>query len=172
MGSGSYALILFLGVIIVLVDGQLILRTSAGYLSDAYADPHRARQVSGLTTVLFHLVMLGVVLLVAATGVSTDAGIAPILFRIGVLLLLTAIAHGVTMAILSRMRQQQLDSQVLESQVNAANAASSARRGIRRRPGRGRPLPDGPPSQVGEAAATGDIGQRSGPTERPQAEQA
>jgi len=111
-------LILLIGVIIVVVDGQLILRTSPGYLAEVYDSPRQARQVSALVAVLFHLVMLGLVALVASLGMSPDAGIQAVLARVGVLLILTAIGHGVTMSVLSRLRQQQLDTQIAETQVD------------------------------------------------------
>jgi hypothetical protein len=104
-------------VVIVLIDGQLILRTSPGYLAEVYDEPKRARQVAGLVAVLFHLVMLGVVALVASMALSPDAGVRDVLARVGIILILTAVGHAVTMAVLSRLRQQQLDTQIAESQV-------------------------------------------------------
>jgi hypothetical protein len=118
MGNGLYISILIIGVVIVLVDGQLILRTSPGYLGGVYDNPKRARQVAGLVTVLFHLVMLGVVALVASLALSPDAGIRSVLARVGVILILTAVGHGVTMAVLSRLRQQQLDTEFVETQID------------------------------------------------------
>ena len=117
MANGTYLAILLIGVVIVMVDGQLILRTGPGYLAEVYPDPKRARQVAVLVTVLFHLVMLGVVALVASIALSPDAGIRAVLARVGITLILTAIGHAVTIAVLSRLRQQELDTQVLESQV-------------------------------------------------------
>jgi Na+/proline symporter len=117
MGNGTYLLILLIGVLIVVIDGQLILRSSPGYLAEVYGEPKRARQVSALVTVLFHLVMLGVVALVTSVGMSPDAGIRSVLARIGVLLILTAVGHGVAMTVLSRLRQQELDTQIAETQV-------------------------------------------------------
>lgn len=118
MGNGPYISILIIGVVIVLIDGQLILRTGPGYLAEVYDQPHRARQVAGLVTVLFHLVMLGVVALVASLALSPDAGIRSVLARVGVILILTAAGHGVVMAVLSRLRQQQLETEIAETQID------------------------------------------------------
>jgi hypothetical protein len=117
MGNGTYLLILLIGVLIVVIDGQLILRSSPGYLAEVYDEPKRARQVSALVTVLFHLVMLGVVALVTSVGMSPDAGVRSVLARVGVLLILTAVGHGVAMTVLSRLRQQELDTQIAEVQA-------------------------------------------------------
>ena len=117
VGDGAYLLILIVGVVIVLVDGQLILRGAPGYLAEVYRSPKEARQVSGMVAVLFHLVMLGVVALVTSMWIAPDADIRSVLARVGIILLLTAIGHGITMAVLSRLRQQQLDTQIMESQV-------------------------------------------------------
>jgi hypothetical protein len=100
----------------VAIDGHLVFRGSVGYLGEVYR-PGRARQVATLATVLFHLVMLGAVALVASVGLDPNAGIQPLLARIGVLLLLTALAHGVTMAVLSRLREQQLSTLIAETQI-------------------------------------------------------
>jgi protein-S-isoprenylcysteine O-methyltransferase Ste14 len=117
VGDGPYISILVIGVVIVLVDGQLILRNSPGYLAAVYNEPKRARQVAALVTVLFHLVMLGVVALVSSIALSPDAGLRSVLARTGMILILTAVGHGVTIGVLSRLRQQQLDTDVLEDQI-------------------------------------------------------
>jgi hypothetical protein len=116
MGSAEPLLILLLGVLIVAIDGHLVFRGSVGYLAEVYR-PGRARQVATLATVLFHLVMLGAVALVASVDLDPNAGIQPLLARIGVLLLFTALAHGVTMAVLSRLREQQLSTLIAETQI-------------------------------------------------------
>jgi hypothetical protein len=111
-------LILLVGVVIVVIDGQLIYRGALGYLTEVYEEPRQARQVAGMVTVLFHLIMLGLVALVTSIGLSLDAGIRSVLARVGVMLVLTALGHGVTMAVLSRLRQQQLATQIAEAQVS------------------------------------------------------
>jgi hypothetical protein len=130
VGDGAYLLILIVGVVIVLVDGQLILRGAPGYLAEVYHSPKEARQVSGMVAVLFHLIMLGVVALVTSIWIAPDAGIRSVLARVGIILVLTAIGHGITMAVLSRLRQQQLDTQIMESQVAERGRLHDAPNGI------------------------------------------
>jgi hypothetical protein len=117
VSSTPYLLILLIGVVIVVADGQLILRQSPAYLDEVYQDPAHSRQVAVLVAVLFHLVMLGTALLVASIDLGDDPGPRPIIARTGVLLLLTALGHGATMLLLARMRSQQLNTQVAEARI-------------------------------------------------------
>ena len=108
MNSGAYLLILGIGAIIVAIDGQLIIRKAPSYLDEVYENKKRSRQVTGMVAGLFHLIMLGVVALVSSVSLAPDAGIQSVLARLGVMLLLTAVGHGVTMVVLSRLREQEL----------------------------------------------------------------
>jgi uncharacterized BrkB/YihY/UPF0761 family membrane protein len=120
MSGAAYAVILLVGALVVVVDGRLIARTSPAYLAAAYRDRNRARQVSTLVGLIFHLVMLGVVALTASVGLSPDAGPSAILTRIGVLFILTALGHGGTIAVLSRLRDQQLNTDLAHDSMAAA----------------------------------------------------
>lgn len=117
MNSGAYLLILVIGALVVLVDGQLIMRKAPGYLDEVYDNPRRSRQITSMVVGLFHLIMLGVVALVSSVGLDPDAGTQSVLARIGVLLLLAAIGHGVTLLVLSRLREQELTTQVAEVDI-------------------------------------------------------
>jgi len=125
MGDASYLVVLFLGAVLVLIDGQLIYRGGVGYLGEVYENPKRAHQVAGMVAVLFHMVMFGVVALITSVAFSPDAGIRSVLARMGILLLLTAVGHAITMTLLSRMREQQLSTEVAEAQLDR-NAHTSA----------------------------------------------
>jgi hypothetical protein len=127
MDSSPYLLVLFIGAVIVLLDGQLILRKSPAYLDEVYQNPARSRQLSALVTLLFHLVMLGFVALVASVGLGADPGPRAIIARTGVMLLLTAVGHAATIAILSRLRDQQLSTQIAETQLAESQAAQHER---------------------------------------------
>ncbi|MDT7647876.1 MAG: hypothetical protein QOC75_4876, partial [Pseudonocardiales bacterium] len=56
MLSGPYLVVLFIGAVVVIVDGQLILRNSPTYLAEVYR-AGSARRISMLVGVFFHLVM-------------------------------------------------------------------------------------------------------------------
>jgi protein-S-isoprenylcysteine O-methyltransferase Ste14 len=113
-GFGS-AMVLIIGAAIVVIDGQVLMRHGPAYLAEAYHEPRRARQVAGLVTLFFHLVMLGVVALVAS-GTDDDAGGPGLLRRIGMLLILAALGHAVAVVVLSRLRRQQERSELAEAQ--------------------------------------------------------
>ncbi|MDT7788020.1 MAG: hypothetical protein QOF58_6439, partial [Pseudonocardiales bacterium] len=61
----SYVTFLVLGIVLVVVDGQLIYRSGKGYLKRAAYDDEQAGGMMKLTAVLFHLVVLGLLALVS-----------------------------------------------------------------------------------------------------------
>jgi hypothetical protein len=115
MGSGIYLIILAVGIAIVAVDGQVILRKAPDYLDEVYDDHARSRKVTAMVVALFHLIMLGLVALVSSVGLAADAGIQSVVARVGVLLLLTALGHGITMIVLSRLREEELATKIADS---------------------------------------------------------
>ena len=115
MNSGIYLVILAVGVAVVAIDGQLILRKAPAYLDEVYEDRARSRKVTAMVVALFHLIMLGLVALVSSVGLAADAGIQSVLARIGVMLLLTALGHGITMVVLSRLREEELATKIADA---------------------------------------------------------
>lgn len=104
---------LVLGVLLVVIDGQLIYHSGKGYLKRAY-DEEQAVSMIRLTAVLFHLTVLGLLALVSIIEVETGDPVKNVVVKLGVVLLLLALAHGVTMAILSRIRERQLQQQLAD----------------------------------------------------------
>jgi hypothetical protein len=123
--GGTYLMVLLLGAAMVIADGQLIMRDSPSYLAEAYRDPRKARQVASLVALLFHLVMLGVVLLVTS-GMDPNPTVPAVLRRLGVLLILTALGHAATMVVLSRLREQQTGTELANAQMDATPSAAPA----------------------------------------------
>jgi hypothetical protein len=150
MGNGAYLVVLFLGAIVVVVDGQLILRTGPAYLSEVYR-VQPARKLSLLVTVFFHLVMLGVVALVASVDLGADPGAPVIVRRLGVILLLVAVGHVVAIAGLSRLRHEQQETELVEEQIHHHHDRTS---GGERRADQtdGADGSDGPPRQRSPSA--------------------
>lgn len=146
MGEGPYLLVLCIGAVIVLIDGQLIWRTGPGYLAEVYHDPRQARQVAALVTMLFHLVMFGLVALVASVAFPADAGLPVVLRRVGVLLILTALGHVIALRVLSRLREQQTSTEIAENQIAGARTDGTQHRPRaaeteQAQPGHDRPAP-------------------------------
>jgi hypothetical protein len=112
MDNGSYLMILVIGALIVFAMGQLLMRKAPAYLDEAYEDLAQSRKVAGLVIGFFHLIMLGLVFLTSSLGLSPEAGTQSVLARIGVIFLLTAFGYGITLLVLSRMRDQEQATQV------------------------------------------------------------
>ncbi|MBO0849763.1 MAG: hypothetical protein J2P20_09905 [Pseudonocardia sp.] len=155
MDTGPYLLILIIGVLIVVIDGQLIIRNSPSYLRGTYQDARQARRVSGLVAVFFHLVMFGLVALVASIGLPPDAGARSVIARIGVLLLLTAAGHLLAIVALSRLREQQSSTELASAQLEA-HRQQVPRRGARMERGTARPAPASDPVAQDGAHAPAD----------------
>jgi protein-S-isoprenylcysteine O-methyltransferase Ste14 len=115
--TGNYLLILFLGAVVVVVDGQVILRTGPTYLSEVY-NQQPARKVTMLVTVFYHLVMLGVVALLASLDLGPEPTVPDIVRRLGFILLATAAGHIVAVLGLSRLRQEQQTTELVEEQLH------------------------------------------------------
>jgi len=116
MDASSYVMFLLIGVLLVLIDGQILYRGGLGYLQKVYpADS--ARSVMQLVTVLFHLVVLGVLALISTLDVATGMPIRDLVVKWGVVLLGLAVAHGLTMAILVGMRNRRREERLEDEMV-------------------------------------------------------
>lgn len=166
MDTGPYLLILIIGVLIVVVDGQLIIRNSPSYLRGTYRDARQARRVSGLVAVFFHLVMFGLVALVASVGLPPDAGARSVIARIGVLLLLTAAGHLLAIVALSRLREQQSSTELASAQMEARRQQQGPRRGSRVE--RGLPSPGAPADPAPADSVTQDGAGAQAPADAPE----
>ncbi|MGH3571338.1 MAG: hypothetical protein ACRDUW_05855, partial [Pseudonocardiaceae bacterium] len=91
-----------------------------GYLQKVYPADN-ARSVMQLVTVLFHLVVLGLLALISTLDVATGMPIRDLVVKWGVVLLGLAAAHGLTMAILvgmrSRRREERLEDEMAGEQT-------------------------------------------------------
>ncbi|MEU0795752.1 hypothetical protein ABZ342_37300 [Amycolatopsis sp. NPDC005961] len=105
MSTNAYLSFLVIGVVLVLVDGQIIYRSGRRYLENSYGDPAAGASMTRLVTVLFHLATLGILALMST--IDLGDGIPGVVKRVGVLLLILAIAHAITLAVLSRIRGEQ-----------------------------------------------------------------
>jgi hypothetical protein len=106
-GAGSYVVFLVVGVALVFIDGQLIRRSGATYLEAVYLDAKVADSVNQLITVLFHLAVLGVLALISTIKMTLGTPLETVVARTGVMLLVLAVAHGITIWVLARIRSRQ-----------------------------------------------------------------
>ncbi|MFC0115626.1 hypothetical protein [Kibdelosporangium aridum] len=113
MDTNSYIAFLVVGVILVAIDGQIIYRSGRRYLERSHGDSGAGTSMARLVTVLFHLVVLGLLMLISTVDVG-DNQTEGVILRLGIVLLLLAAAHGVTMAILARIKESQVQEQLAE----------------------------------------------------------
>lgn len=106
MTTNAYLSFLAIGVALVLIDGQIIYRSGRRYLENSYGDPAAGASMTRLVTVLFHLATLGVLALVSTIDMG-GSDLPGVVGRLGVLLLILAIAHAITLAALARIRGEQ-----------------------------------------------------------------
>lgn len=111
MDANSYATFLLIGMLIVLIDGQILYRGGLGYLRKVYVNDS-ARSVMQLVSVLFHLTVLGALALISMINMSTGMPVRDLVVKLGVLLLILAAAHGITMAIVVNIRDRRREEQI------------------------------------------------------------
>ncbi|MEV0085485.1 hypothetical protein [Saccharopolyspora sp. NPDC050642] len=124
--ASSFMVFLVVGAALVVADGQLIRRSGTTYLQSTARDSAAADSVNRLVVVVFHLAALGLLALISV--VPMDLGSAPetVVARLGVLLLVLAVAHGVTIWTLGRIRTRQ-QSRMLQEEVVRAQEGSTDR---------------------------------------------
>lgn len=122
MDTNHYLILLFLGIAIVVIDGQILYHSGKRYLS-TYGGGESARSMVRLIVVLFHLVVLGVLALVSTIDIG-GSGLEAIITRLGVVLLLVAVAHGAALALLARIRENEQVEQADPLSMDHQRAAS------------------------------------------------
>ncbi|MGW4062994.1 hypothetical protein ACWEGE_32255 [Amycolatopsis sp. NPDC004747] len=106
MTTNAYLSFLAIGVALVLIDGQIIYRSGRRYLENSYGDPAAGASMTRLVTVLFHLATLGVLALLSTIEMG-GSDLPGVVGRLGVLLLILALAHAITLGVLARIRGEQ-----------------------------------------------------------------
>jgi hypothetical protein len=104
--TNSYVAFLLVGALLVLVDGQIIYRNGRRYLQQS-APNASAESLTRLVTVLFHLVVLGVLALISTIDVPADTPVESVVMRLGIVLLIIGIAHLLAVVALGRIRDRQ-----------------------------------------------------------------
>ncbi|WIY00629.1 hypothetical protein QRX60_42325 [Amycolatopsis mongoliensis] len=95
---------LIIGLIFVIADGQILYRGGRRYLGGP-DDGEGTGSMAWMVVTVFHLVAFGVLALLSVVGPGWSGSTAALVGRLGVFLLLLAVAHGLTVAVLGRRRQ-------------------------------------------------------------------
>ena len=101
MDTDSYIAFLVISTLLVVIDAVIITISGRKYLSD---DEHPGTSIaaSWLTTTLFSLIVLGLVALISTVDLPVDGSLQKLVTKLGLVLLLLAVAHAITMAVLTR----------------------------------------------------------------------
>ncbi|SFR02109.1 hypothetical protein SAMN04488564_10249 [Lentzea waywayandensis] len=106
MNTNSYVAYLVISTLLVIVDAVIITISGRRYLNDR-DHPGLSVAASWLTTTLFSLIVLGLVALISTIEVPVDGDLQKIVTKLGIVLLLLAVAHAVTMTVLARYRGEE-----------------------------------------------------------------
>ena len=110
---GGYLLVLVIGIALTVLDGQILVRAGRGFLEDVFPRRETANSLSTMLVAFFHLLVLGVIALVSTIDVGAESFVELIVKKTGWVLLVLAVAHGITMIILTRLRNQWREQQLL-----------------------------------------------------------
>ncbi|WP_329059431.1 hypothetical protein [Amycolatopsis sp. NBC_01480] len=121
MNTNAYLSFLAIGIVLVLIDGQVIYRSGRGYLESSYGDAGAGASMTRLVTVLFHLVALGLLALLSTIPLG-DSDLPGVVGRLGALLLVLAIIHAITLGVLSRIRGEQVGEAVVNRRMSRSEA--------------------------------------------------
>lgn len=146
----TYLTVLLLGIVLTVVVGQILIRSSRPVLADVFREPETARSVTRLLVVLFHLVVLGVIALVATIDITLAHPVQTIVVRLGLVLLVLGAAHGGTLFVLTRLRarrrmQLRLDERTAQAEQVQAEQAQRAQAQQHRYQGTVAPYPNSQP---------------------------
>lgn len=124
-----YLTVLFIGVGLTLVVGQILVRSGRPFLEDVFRSPGTASSVTRLLVVLFHLVVLGIIALIASIDITLDHPVQTIVVRTGLVLLVLGMAYAATLLVLARLRARRRDQLLTDehnAQVERAQQAQAA----------------------------------------------
>ncbi|MEQ0565484.1 hypothetical protein ABJI51_40950 [Amycolatopsis sp. NEAU-NG30] len=98
---------LIIGLVFVVADGQILYRGGRRYLSGPDGG-EQTGSMAWMVVTVFHLVAFGVLALLSVVGPGWSGSTAALVGRLGVFLLLLAVAHVLTLAVLARRRQDHI----------------------------------------------------------------
>lgn len=132
MATDAYLTFLGLGLIMIAIDGQILYRAGSRYLSDVSEADESVGSMTRLLTVLFHLVMMGFLALLSVLDLDFggEDAVRSVVGNLGVLLLLLALVHAVTMAVMSQI----YDSRTTEEQYSRTGPQGSSNAALQRGP--------------------------------------
>jgi hypothetical protein len=113
LNTSAYVTFLIIGIGLTLLVGQLLVRSGRPYLEEVFNDNKVAASVTRLLTVLFHLLVLGVLALISTIDVPVEGAVQAVVTKLGVVLLVLGIAQGGTMLVLSKLRERRMAQELM-----------------------------------------------------------
>ena len=110
---------LIIGLVFVVADGQVLYRGGRRYLSGPDGG-EGSGSMAWMVVTVFHLVSFGVLALLSVVGPQWSGSTAALVGRLGVFLLLLAVAHVLTLAVLARRRQDEIVETRFQERETAA----------------------------------------------------
>ncbi|MGH3797321.1 MAG: hypothetical protein ACRDSP_20800 [Pseudonocardiaceae bacterium] len=121
-GLGTYVVVLVLGIGSVLLVGQVLLRTGQAILEEAF-EQRVANSVNRLLSVLFHLGALGILALISTVDVPVTGAVQTVVTKLGIVLLILGMAHGLLILMLTRLRARSREQQALDKMRSRLDVA-------------------------------------------------
>lgn len=123
MDTDSYIAFLVVSGLLVIVDAVIITISGRKYLADD-DHPGISLAASWLTTTLFSLIVLGIVALISTVDVPVEGDLQKIVTKLGIVLLVLALAHAITMTVLARYRGEERQEHLADELAERSRATA------------------------------------------------
>ena len=118
--TASYVVTVVIGILVVVVVGQLLRRLGHDFLREVYGDRTMATSLNALLVTLFHLFALGLLTLVAAADLGLG-GVQLVITKTGIFLLILGAVYGLAVLGLETARKRRRD-EALEDSIRSRGA--------------------------------------------------
>jgi len=112
--NAAYITILVIAIGLTFAVGRLLVVAGEPFLQEVFGDRKVTRSVNLLLSVLFHLITLGVLVIISAIDFDFGNQLQSIVVRLGVVLIVLGIAYGVSMLVLIKIRERRRAAQISE----------------------------------------------------------
>lgn len=126
---GIFLVVLFVGIALTLVVGQILMRSGEPFLQDVFEKRETATSVARLLTVLFHLIVLGVIALVTTIDLTLEEPVQTVVARLGLVLLVLGVAYAIALVVLARLRARRRMQMLLDERAAQAEQARAQQYG-------------------------------------------
>ncbi|MEU3628573.1 hypothetical protein BS329_14195 [Amycolatopsis coloradensis] len=116
---------LIIGLIFIVADGQILYRGARRFLSGPDGG-EGSGSVAWMVVTVFHLAAVGVLALLSVVAPDWSGSSAAFVGRLGVFLLLLAVAHVLTLSVLARRREERVVETRYRERENERSARTEA----------------------------------------------